>query len=160
MNPLHVDFYELYRRHLCRHSEFGINVLHLIAVAGIYLCLFALGRNLPGAAWWFGGVLVVYLAILAVNVPIGLSLLSGAVLILLLALAFWLPPVSPWIYVFAIVAWQRFQVWNHHIFRRELDMSEFREKYPKSPRLSFVLAFYELPTLLQFLCFYRRSWSL
>ncbi|MEQ9406153.1 MAG: hypothetical protein RIK87_00445 [Fuerstiella sp.] len=39
MNLFRVNFEELYRRHLCRHGHFGINVLHLAAVAGIYLCL-------------------------------------------------------------------------------------------------------------------------
>ena len=42
MNPLNVNFERLYRRQLCRHAQFGINVLHMVAVAGIYLPLFGI----------------------------------------------------------------------------------------------------------------------
>ena len=41
MNILRINFDELYRRHLCRHSEFGINVLHIVSVWGVYLSLLA-----------------------------------------------------------------------------------------------------------------------
>ena len=39
MNIFRVNFQELYRRHLCRHSQFGLNIWHLIAVAGILIGL-------------------------------------------------------------------------------------------------------------------------
>ena len=39
MNPFRVNFQELYARHLCRHSQYGINVIHVAAVFGIYLAL-------------------------------------------------------------------------------------------------------------------------
>ena len=36
-----VDFAELYARHLCRHSQFGINVIHLAALFGVWFGVFA-----------------------------------------------------------------------------------------------------------------------
>src|SRR5262249_16120982 len=45
MNILNANFDELYERHLCRHSQFGINVQHLAGMTATYLALF-------GIAWW------------------------------------------------------------------------------------------------------------
>ena len=45
MNVLSADFQELYERHLCRHSQFGINVAHLACVVGTYLAYFVFGGD-------------------------------------------------------------------------------------------------------------------
>ena len=70
MNVFRVNFQELYRRHLCRHSQFGLNVWHLIAVVGIYFSLYGVAFALPGAPWIVGSVLAFYFLILAFNVPV------------------------------------------------------------------------------------------
>ena len=42
MRLLLVEFNELFERHLCRHSQFGINVLHLIALFAIWYAVYGL----------------------------------------------------------------------------------------------------------------------
>ena len=37
-----VEFDELYARHLCRHSQFGINVTHLAALFGVWFGVYGL----------------------------------------------------------------------------------------------------------------------
>jgi hypothetical protein len=159
MNPLRVDFAELYRRHLCRHSQFGINVLHLIGVAGIYVALYAIAFALPGSPWIIGMALAAYFVLLAVNIPTRLLLANMAFIFLLLALYLALPPISVWVYVVTILAWHRFQIWNHKVYDKEHPMDEFEEKYQKGPLLFALLSVYELPILLNYLVFDRRSWT-
>ena len=45
MSLLGVEFDELYARHLCRHSQFGINVAHLAALFGTWFGVY-------GAVYW------------------------------------------------------------------------------------------------------------
>src|SRR6516165_5222345 len=91
VNLFRVNFQELYRRHLCRHSQFGLNVWHLIAVVGIYYSLYGIAFALPGAPWIVGSVLTAYFVILAVNVPWRVLLLDGAVVGALLAVTLAVP---------------------------------------------------------------------
>jgi hypothetical protein len=53
MSLFRVDFNELYARHLCRHSQFGINVIHFIALAAIWFAVYGL---LYGLLHWLVGV--------------------------------------------------------------------------------------------------------
>jgi len=157
MNLLRIDFDELYRRHLRRHSQFGINVLHLISVAGIYLSLFAIGCALPGGSWIIGGTLTVYFLLLAFNLQLAL-LLADALFVASIGALYWaLPPINVWVYVVLIPVWHRFQVWNHKIYNHEHDMSEFTGKYQKSLSLFLLLALYEAPILLRYLICDRRA---
>jgi hypothetical protein len=159
MNPLHIDFQELYRRHLCRHSQFGINVLHLIGVAGIYVALYAIAFALPGSVWIIGIGLGTYFGLLAFNIPLRLLLANICFIALLLALYLALPQMSVWVYVITIFVWHRFQIWNHKIYGKHHDMDEFEGKYQKGPQLFALLSIYELPILLNYLVFDRRSWT-
>lgn len=156
MNPLRVDFQELYRRHLCRHSQFGINVLHLVSVVGIYIALFAIVFALPKPEWIVGFVLAAYFIVLAINIPVRLLLANALFVATLFAVYRALPHVSVWIYLVLIVVWHRFQVWNHKIYDKHYDMSEFQEKYRKGPMLFALLSVYELPILLNYLVFDRQ----
>ncbi len=158
MNPFHIDFHELYRRHLCRHSQFGINVLHLIGVAGIYIALYAVAFALPGSVWIIGIALTAYFGLLAFNIPLRLLLANVCFIALLLALYLSLPQVSVWVYLVTIFVWHRFQIWNHKIYDKHHDMGEFEGKYRKGPQLFALLSIYELPILLNYLVFDRRSW--
>lgn len=42
MNILRINFYELYQRHLCRHSQFGLNLWHVLSVYGVYFSIYSL----------------------------------------------------------------------------------------------------------------------
>ncbi|HWB07633.1 MAG TPA: hypothetical protein VG826_00210 [Pirellulales bacterium] len=158
MNLLKVDFDELYRRHLCRHSQFGINVLHLTAVIGIYFSLFGIGFALPAAEWVVGGVLTVYFLLLVANIPFRVWIATVLTIGLVLGAFLAIPRISVWIYVVMIVAWHRFQVWNHRVYDRSHPMDAFTEKYRKGFLLFVLLAVYELPILLNYLVFDRRRW--
>jgi hypothetical protein len=162
MNLLRIDFGELYRRHLCRHSQFGINVLHLIAVIGIYFSLFGIAFALPAAPWIVGTVLTVYFLLLAANIPfrvwIAAVLTIGLILGAFLAIPRF-PRTYVWIYLVMIIAWHRFQVWNHRVYDRSHAMEAFTEKYRKGFALFVLLAVYELPILLNYLVFDRRNWQ-
>jgi hypothetical protein len=159
MNPFEVDFQELYRRHLCRHSQFGINVLHLIGVTGIYVALYAIAFSLPGSMWIVAMALAAYFLLLAFNIPPRLLIANALFILLLLGFYRALPRVSPWVYVVLIFVWHRFQIWNHKIYDKHLDMSEFEGKYRKGPLLFALLSLYELPILLNYLLFDRRNWT-
>jgi hypothetical protein len=157
VNLFRVNFQELYRRHLCRHSQFGLNVWHLIAVVGIYFSLYGIAFALPGAPWIVGTILSAYFLILAFNVPFRVLLLDfllvGAVLLAFLSL----PQIPVWVHVILLLFWHRFQVWQHRYYNKSLDMDEFADKYRKGLALFVLLAVYELPILLNFLIFDSRS---
>lgn len=158
MRFFRTDFLELYHRHLCRHSQFGINVLHLLAVVGIYFSLFAIAFALPGSPWTVASVLAVYFLLLVVNIPLRVWTATVLVIAILFSAFLMVPRVSVWIYVVAILACHRFQVWNHRIYNHSHPMDAFQEKYRKGPLLFVVLAVYELPILLNYLLFDRRNW--
>jgi len=160
VNLFRVDFQELYRRHLCRHSQFGLNVWHLVAVVGIYLSLYGIAFALPGAAWIVGGVLTVYFLILAFNIPFRVLLLNLLVVGTLLLAYLSLPAIPVWVYALLLVVWHRFQVWQHRVYDRVADMGEFAGKYRKGPALFVLLGVYELPILLNFLVFDNRNRTL
>jgi hypothetical protein len=151
-----IDFQELYRRHLCRHSQFGLNVWHLIAVAGIYFSLYGIALALPGAPWIVGGALAAYLLILAFNVPWRVFLLDCVVVGTLLACSLALPQIPVWVHLILLLVWHQFQIWQHRIYDKSLDMHEFADKYRKGIVLFVLLAVYELPILINFLVFDSR----
>ena len=157
MSDGRFNFGELYRRHLCRHSEWGINVWHLVAVIGIYLALLALVRLLPGAVWLIGAGSAIYLGLLAVTVPPRVWMACVAVVAALAATAFVLPESPWWLPPIVFVALHRFQVWQHRMYSRSYDMTEFAGKYRKGPKLALLLAVYELPILLNYLLFADAS---
>lgn len=160
MTPFRVDFQELYRRHLCRHSQFGLNVWHLIAVVGIYVSLYGIAFALPGAPWIVGSVLAAYFLILACNIPFRVMLLNLIVVGTLLVAYLSLPTIPVWVYIVLLFVWHRFQVWQHRVYDHAVDMGEFGDKYRKGLALFVVLGVYELPILLNFLVFDNRNRSL
>jgi ABC-type dipeptide/oligopeptide/nickel transport system permease component len=162
MNLLKVNFDELYRRHLCRHSQFGINVLHLVAVIGIYFSLLGIAFALPATPWVVGTVLGIYVLLLAANIPFRVWVTTVLTIGLLLSPFLAIPriPLSyVWIYVVMILAWHRFQIWNHRVYDHSHPMDAFSEKYRKGFLLFVLLAVYELPILLNYLVFDRQNWQ-
>jgi hypothetical protein len=159
MNLYKVNFQELYQRHLCRHSQLGINVLHLLAVVGIYFSLFGVAFATPGADWIVGAVLTVYFLLLVANIPLRVWIVTILTVALLLTAFLALPRISVWLYLVMILAWHRFQVWHHRVYNHSHAMDAFQEKYRKGLLLFVLLAVYELPILLNYLVFDRRNWQ-
>lgn len=168
MNVLKVDFQELYERHLCRHSQPGINVAHLGSVAITYFGAFLLISHFlawpgsPGWLWWLLPVaLVPYFATLARNLPWRLVVVTVFGFALLLLAVYSSPALATWLVLplsAALIALgHKSQAWSHRVWTKELDMTEFNKKYPKGPKLFLLLSVYELPILLNYLVFAARG---
>jgi hypothetical protein len=149
----------LYERHLCRHSQYGLNVVHLATVVGCYLGLFALAYWLVPSPWFVLAIPLPYFAVLAFNVPLRVLLASVVFVAAFLAMFFELPPLPLWLAIALIPVCHVLQNWSHRVWTRERDMTAFRQKYPKGPVLFVLLLFYELPLLLNYLVFDRKNWS-
>jgi hypothetical protein len=162
MNLLKVNFPELYERHLCRHSQYGINVIHVAAVFGIYLALGGMLCSLVGSEWLLLGIIILHLAIVALNIPA--RVLLGNVLFMagFFAVCRTLPrhPVWLWVsvYLLAIPLLYKIQAWSHKVYNVERDMTEFNKKYKKGFVLFVLLSIYELPLLLNYLVFDKNHW--
>jgi hypothetical protein len=146
---LSINFDEVYQRHLGRHSQFGINVLHLIAVYGVYFSVFSIARaavsaglpqlSTPERTVLLFGLSVPWLAVLMWNVRTGPLLLSAAV-----------QPLPLWLAIVSLPAWHQLQQLSHRWYTEHRDMSRFAAGYPKGARLVIMLAVFELPILLQY----------
>src|SRR5262249_6842026 len=70
MSLIRFDFNALYARHLCRHSQFGINVVHLAALYGLWFGVYAtiaqtvLLLDIP-PSWPLTALALAYLAVVA-----------------------------------------------------------------------------------------------
>lgn len=159
MNMLLIRFSELYQRHLCRHSQYGINVVHLAAVIGSYYAVFSILTWLIDSPWLLLALVQPYFLVLAINVP--LRLLAACVLFVagFFALFFSFPPLPLWLCPFVLVAAHLVQNGSHKVWDIERDMSAFQATYRKGLSLKLLLAFYELPLLLNYLVFDRKSWA-
>jgi hypothetical protein len=160
MNILRVDFPELYRRHLCRHSQFGINVAHVVSVLGTYLSLCGLVYALVPSPWPMVAIVVPYLAILAFNIPFRVFLVNALFLVLIFATFLVLPPLPIWTYPIGVLLFYELQLVSHKVYTRETDMTEFNQKYPKGFVLKVLLSIYELPILLNYLFFGKKDWCI
>ena len=159
MRLLIVEFPELYARHLCRHSQFGINVAHLAALFGIWYAIY-------GLLYWLAGLVDIervvfipagiYLAALVPNVPLRVFLASALFMGLMLAAVYWLP--APWwLNLLLIPTFYKLQSWSHKIYTAATDMTEFNRKYSKGSVLFVVLLIYEVPIVLNYLLFEGNS---
>lgn len=158
MNPMKVNFQELYERHLCRHSQYGINVIHVAAVFGIYFALAGIICYFVGSEWLLLGIIIPHLAIVALNVP-GRMLVGNALFMVLFFLVFLsLPKLPVWVYVLAVPLLYKIQAWSHKVYNVERDMTEFNKKHKKGFVLFVLLSIYELPLLLNYLVFDRNNW--
>jgi hypothetical protein len=158
MSVLSVNFRELYERHLCRHSQFGINVIHLVSLVGTYLAVFGLIYGLVESEWVLVGLAIPYLLLLATNLPMRVFVVLAVFLALFFLAFLALPPVAFWWYLVGIVVCYEVQLWSHKVYSKEKDMTEFNQKYPKGFVLFVVLTVYELPILLNYLIFGKRDW--
>lgn len=156
---LRIDFADLYARHLCRHSQFGINVSHLAALFGTWFGVYALVYFLAGQLLWVPVAMAcAYLAVVAVSAPVRVCVATAAFLVLFVAAVIWIPELPLWVYVIMIPLFYKLQSWSHLIFRAATDMTDFNRRYPKGPVLFFILLVYEVPLVLNYLCFDRKRW--
>jgi hypothetical protein len=158
MSLLSVDFGELYARHLCRHSQFGINVVHLAALIGVWYGVYAVVYALAQVEWLPVALAVGYFVLVALNAPVRVCVATAAFLALFLAALFWLPALPVWVYLVGIPVFYEVQTLSHEVFTAEADMTEFNKKYHKGPVLFVVLLINEVPLVLNYLLFDRKSW--
>src|SRR5262245_42825795 len=151
MNPLRANFAELYQRHLCRHSQFGINVIHLLSLVGIYWCLYSLAYSLLETVWPLVALVVLYLGVVAFNVPFRVFVLTAVFASLLLGLVVAVPLLPFWVYLLPLYPLYKIQIWSHRLYDRALDMTEINKKYPKGFALFVLLTTYEVPIQLNYL---------
>lgn len=162
MTLLSVDFADLYARHLCRHSQFGINAIHLLALYGVWFGVYATIHWLTGAWWLLPALAVGYLCLVALNAPMRVTLATAVFLAVFVGSVLCVPTGLPWwmlgVYVAMIPACYQVQNLSHKIYTLATDMTEFNRRYPKGPVLSFVLLINEVPILLNYLLFDRQNW--
>ena len=162
-----VDFAGIYTRHLGRHSQFGINANHLLALFmlwfGIYAFLtqFATYLGLP-YAWALPIVMAsAYLCVVSVKSPLHVIVATALFLVALVGGVLLLPPLPVWgfpLFLILIPLGYKFQSWGHKVWTVAADMSEFNRRYPPGRDLNVVLLFYEVPICLNYLVFRRNDW--
>jgi len=162
MNLLRVDFREIYARHLCRHSQLGINVGHLAALFGVWFGVYGAIYCLMRSPWAPVAMAGAYLLCVAPSLPLRVTCMV-AVFLAVLVLALLRIPLLPiwafWAYLILIPLCYRFQNWNHKVYNLEKDMTLFKQKYAKGRVLFVLLLFYEVPLLINFLVFGRKDWA-
>jgi hypothetical protein len=156
---INVEFPELYARHLCRHSQFGINVAHLAALFGVWFGVYGALFWLFKTEWLPIAMAVAYVAAVAPNVPLRITVATGLFAAFLAAAVLLLPTLPIWAYLVMIPVFYELQSWSHKLFNVERDMTEFNRKYRKGFVLFVVLLFFEVPLILNYLLFDRKSWA-
>jgi hypothetical protein len=159
MSLVHVEFPELYQRHLCRHSQLGINLVHLVALFGVWFGVY-------GAVYWLLRIEWVPIALgsayLAVLLLLGIPLRIWATTVvfvgLLVAAVLGLPLLPIWAYLIVIPVFYEIQSLSHKVWTIAHDMTEFNKKYTKGFVLFVILLFCEVPLLLNYLVFDRKRW--
>jgi hypothetical protein len=159
MSMLRVDFAELYARHLHRHSQFGINVVHLAALFGTWFGVYGTAYALTHLEWLPALLAAVYWMLVALNAPARVSLASAVFLALFVAAVLWVPELPIWLYLAMIPLFYKIQSWSHKVWTAEKDMTEIDRKYPKGFVLFVVLLINEVPMVLNYLLFDRKSWA-
>jgi hypothetical protein len=159
MSLLRVDFAELYARHLCRHSQFGINVVHLAALFGVWFGVYAALHALLGALWLPVAMAATYLALVALNAPARVCLATAVFLAVFVAAVIALPALPIWLCLLMIPVFYEIQALSHKVYTTATDMTEFNAKYPKGFVLFVVLLINEVPLLLNYLVFDRKRWT-
>jgi hypothetical protein len=162
MSLVWIDFSELYARHLCRHSQFGINVVHLIALYGVWYSVYAAAYALTGTPWVPAALAGAYFMVLAINTPLRVLAVLAIFLAILVASVVCVPALPQWAfwaYLLPIPIFYKLQAWSHKKWNIEHDMTVFNLKYTKGFVLFVVLLFYEVPILLNFLVFGRKQWA-
>jgi len=159
LSLVHVEFSELYARHLCRHSQFGINMAHLIALFGVWFGVYGALLWLFRTEWLPISLATAYLGVVAFQAPLRVTVATAIFLVLLLGAVLLLPLLPWWAYLVMIPVCYELQSWSHKVFNVARDMTEFNLKYPKGFVLFVVLLIYEVPIVLNYLLFGRKDWA-
>lgn len=158
LSLLRTDFMDLYARHLCRHSQFGINVAHLAALFGVWFGVYGFLYTLTGVPWLPIAMASAYLVLVACNAPVRIIAATAMFLAGFVAAVLFLPPLPRWVYLVMIPVCYEIQSLSHRVWTRAADMTEFNKRYPKGRTLFFVLLICEVPILLNYLVFGRNDW--
>jgi hypothetical protein len=153
-----VDFAGLYGRHLCRHSQFGINVVHLAALFGVWFGVYGVVYALAHVEWLPIALAAAYLALVAVNAPVRVCVATGVFLAFFLWALFSLPELPIWAYLVMIPVCYELQSLSHKVWTASADMTEYNQQYPKGQILFGVLLINEVPLVLNYLLFDPKSW--
>jgi hypothetical protein len=153
-----IDFADLYARHLCRHSQFGINVVHLAALFGLWFGVYGFFYQLTGI-WWLPTVLAAgYLGLVAVNAPARVSVATALFLCIFVATVIWTPPLPLWVYLLIIPVFYKLQSLSHKLWTASTDMTDFNRRFPKGRALFIILLINEVPICINYLLFDRTRW--
>jgi hypothetical protein len=164
---LHADFEGLYTRHLGRHSQFGLNVNHLLALFilwfGVYAFLVQVARLAGVPSPWAVpvGLAAAYLVVIATRSPPRVTLATAAFLALLVGGVLALPPLPGWaapLFLVMVPLGYKFQAWGHKVWTIAADMSDFNRRFPPGRGLNLILLFYEVPICLNYLVFRQSDW--
>jgi hypothetical protein len=158
MTLLRVDFAELYGRHLCRHSQFGINVVHLVSLFGVWYGVYGFVYALTQMEWLPVALAAGYFALVALNAPVRVCVATAAFLAVFLAAVLWLPELPLWAYLVLIPVSYEIQSLSHKVWTAETDMTEYNKKYAKGRVLFVVLLINEVPLVLEYLVFDAKNW--
>jgi hypothetical protein len=150
MRALFVEFDELYARHLCRHSQFGINVAHIVALFVIWYAIYGLLYWMTGIEWTLAIPVVIYVAALAANVPFRILAATALFVALIIATVLLLPQPPFWVFLVMIPLAYKLQAWSHRFHTMEMDMTDFNRKYRKGRVLFVVLLLYEVPIIMNY----------
>jgi hypothetical protein len=154
-----VDFPDLYARHLCRHSQFGINVVHLAALFGVWFGVYGLVLSLTRLEWLPIALAVAYFGLVALSAPVRVCLATAAFLTVFVAALWWLPELPAWAYLAMIPACYEVQSLSHKVWTAAADMTEYNKRFPKGATLFVVLLIQEVPLCLNYLLFDSRRWK-
>jgi hypothetical protein len=163
----HVDFHDLFARHLGRHSQFGINVGHLVALYGLWFGAYAalyqavLILGVPSGWLIIVALAATYLAIVAINAPFPVDLATAAFLAAFVASVLALPRLPAWTilaFLLMVPVFYKVQSWNHKIWTAAADMTEFNRRFPPGRALNTILLVYEVPICVYYLVFRRQDW--
>jgi hypothetical protein len=159
MSILRVDFADLYARHLCRHSQVGINVVHLASLFGTWFGVYGIVYSLVHVEWMPIAMAAIYLALIALSAPPRVCLASAVFLGLFVGMLLWLPEFPIWVYALMIPLFYKVQSWSHKIWTKSTDMTDFNNRYPKGFGLFIVLLINEAPICLNrlMISFHSRS---
>ncbi|AFY54198.1 hypothetical protein Riv7116_1646 [Rivularia sp. PCC 7116] len=159
MSLLDVEFEELYQRHLCRHSQFGINVIHLIALFGTWYSAYGIIYWLIPSPWTMVVLGVSFLVMVVSNLPV---LVFATTIIFVTGVCTLVYYGSlPWYWSYFVIFLLSYKIpqWSHKIYKIENDMTKFNQKYPPSTLLFFILLLYEVPIILNYLVFRYQDWK-
>lgn len=159
MNMFKINFGELYERHLCRHSQFGINVVHIAMVFGIYFALAGILSTIVGSDWWLLCFIVPHVILVAFNVPLRVFVGCFLLMAFFFASFVFIPKIPFWIDILAIPVLYKIQSCSHLIYNASCDMTAYNTKYRKGFVLFVLLSLYEIPILLNYLLFDPNSYS-